>query len=101
MENENKQKNLVITFRIIAGMIVIVGILALVFWMSKPLNIIEGYDCSKHQEDIISLCKEKQDCAILEECMKYYDEDTLLYVEEKLNESTSLEEGDNLNESSQ
>ena len=99
MENEDKQKNLVMVFRIIVGLIVVVGILALVFLMSKPFKIVDGYDCFKHQGELISLCKEKQDCAILEECMKYYDEDTVLYVEQRLNESTLVEVDDSLNES--
>lgn len=84
---EKNEKNLVLAFRIIVGLIVVVGIVGLVFWVYKPTHIVDGFDCSKHQKEIVSLCKDNQNCVILDKCMEYYNEYQLSQVAYALNDS--------------
>ncbi len=77
---KNNEKVLKRVFMVIVGLIVVVGIASFIFWGSNPTKIVDGFDCSKHQEEIVSLCNEEQNCDVLNECMESYDENQLLVV---------------------
>jgi len=81
MEKKKEQRRLKMAFLIITGMIVVVGILAFVFMSSQQYKIVDGYGCSKHQTEIISLCIDENNCDVLTQCMDYYDENEGLGIE--------------------